>query len=83
LWHIANGITGLVFFVIAPVLYMKFGIVGICAAAVAVNVLIYLPYCMIISHRAFGQSIKSFDLKYFGPGALLFGLLLFVYFMTR
>lgn len=61
-WHVANGITGLVFAVSIYPTFDLFGLVGVaCALAVAYGGF-YMPYCMWHSYSEYHLKVKQFDL---------------------
>jgi O-antigen/teichoic acid export membrane protein len=74
-WHIANGVTGVLLIVLAVVFYRWLGAIGLPLAMLVVNLGFYGPYAIHYSSRAFGFGIFSFLNKTsLGPLALLSGM---------
>jgi hypothetical protein len=75
-WHIANGVTGVIFIVSALFAFQVWGVIGLPLAMLAGNVLFYCWYCARLSHRQFKLPWPGFDLRTFGaPLLLLLGYL--------
>ncbi len=74
-WHIANGVTGVLLIVFAVLFYRWWGAIGLPLAMLMVNLGFYSAYAIRYSSRAFGFGILSFLTKTsFGPLALLGGM---------
>jgi O-antigen/teichoic acid export membrane protein len=75
-WHIANGISGLLMLCLMPLLYGKYGIIGLPLGMLLGYALFYLPYSIIISYRAFKLHLSRYEITgILLPVAILFLLL--------
>lgn len=63
LFHIANGVGGILTILIALALFPKIGVIAFPISMIASSVLFYGWYCSISSHREFGFSWPYFDCK--------------------
>jgi hypothetical protein len=59
-WHIANGVTGILLIATALVLYRWQGALGLPTAMLLINMVFYSPYAISYSSRAFGFDIPAF-----------------------
>ncbi len=74
-WHIANGVTGVLLIALAFILYRWQGAMGLPLAMLMVNLFFYSLYAMKHSSRAFGFRILAFQKDTsLGPLALLAGM---------
>ena len=71
-WHIANGVAGLVMLIVIPIAYLQYGLIGFPLGIMAGYLLVYAPYSMYKSYRAFDLSVLSIDV----PANLLPGLII-------
>jgi O-antigen/teichoic acid export membrane protein len=60
-WHVANGISGLVMLVSIPMLYYAFGVIGLPLGALLGFGLFYLPYSISKSYSRFDLRFTTFD----------------------
>lgn len=67
LWHIANGITGLLMIVIALVLYPLYGVLGLPLAMLGAYGAFYTIYCSYHSYREYSLKFLVFEKKSFLP----------------
>lgn len=75
-WHIANGITGVIFIVAAWLLFPIFYAPAIPLAMLCANIGFYAWYCSSLSHRMFTLKWPAFDLAVVRGPAIAFGLYL-------
>ena len=61
-WHVANGVTGIIMIFMAVLFYKLLGVQGFPLAMLAAYLIFYCPYSMLHSYRAFGLD-KSFELS--------------------
>jgi hypothetical protein len=62
LWHIANGVSGIIMLVAIPIAYQRFQLLGFPLGIVIAYVVFYIPYCVRLSYREFKLNIGDFDL---------------------
>jgi len=61
-WHIANGIAGLIMLIAIPMFYSAYGVIGLPMGALAGFGGFYLPYSVIKSYKAFQIRPSRLDL---------------------
>lgn len=72
-WHIANGISGLLMLCLMPLLYGSYGVIGLPLGMLLGYLCFYLPYSITISYRAFKMHLSRQEFTgIFLPVAILF-----------
>lgn len=61
LWHIANGVTGVAMLALALMLYPAVGLAGLPLAMLLAYILLYTPYALYHSTRAFHLPLFKFE----------------------
>lgn len=62
-WHIANGVTGLIFIFVVTLTYAHLGVIALPIAMLAAYLSFYTWYCSRLSHRKFSLPWPWFDLR--------------------
>lgn len=62
-WHIANGVSGIIMLTAIPFAYERFGVLGFPLGILIGYVTFYVPYSMRLSYRAFKLRITDMDLS--------------------
>ncbi len=62
-WHIANGVSGIIMLLVIPFAYQRFGVLGFPLGVLIGYVAFYVPYSMRLSYRAFKLRITDMDLS--------------------
>lgn len=75
-WHIANGITGVVMLTLAVVLFPHLGVIALPLAMLLAYSCFYTPYAVFLSRRHYRYNLLRFEQKAIAlPAAALAGLL--------
>lgn len=78
-WHIANGVSGAIFLVVAALAYPQLGVLAFPLGLLAGSIGFYGWYSARLSHRAFRLPWPQFDLRTVGaPAACLLLFLIYV-----
>jgi hypothetical protein len=75
IWHIANGVTGIIFVTANLALYRRFGSTALPLALLIANAAFYSWYCVAQSHRILAVRFVEFEMRIVGPAltaALIF-----------
>lgn len=75
LWHVANGVSGVIMLVSMPVTYRFFGVIGFPLSIFLGYAFFYIPYSLRLSYRAFDLRFRSMDLVTAVPALALLCLL--------
>ena len=70
IWHVANGITGLLFISLLYPLYLRNGLVAFPIALLVANLAFYAWYSAIHSYREFGLNFVQFETRASLPAAI-------------
>jgi len=62
-WHIANGVSGIIMLTAIPFAYARFGVLGFPLGILIGYVTFYAPYSIRLSYRAFKLRITDMDLS--------------------
>ena len=62
-WHIANGVSGIIMLTAIPFAYERFGVLGFPLGILIGYVTFYVPYSMRLSYRAFKLRVTDMDLS--------------------
>lgn len=60
-WHKANGITGILIFILFPFFYYKYGMIGLPLSFLVSNLFFYMPYCLNKNYKHFKLNFIKFD----------------------
>lgn len=68
LWHIANGVTGLIILMFLYPALVYAGLYGVSVVVAFAYAVFYVPFCMVHSYRQYSLTFSDFDFKgLFGP----------------
>lgn len=77
-WHIANGVSGLIMLAVMPLAFSLFGVIGLPLGMLVGYACFYVPYSMMLSYRKFDILINGKNiLSMVGPVLILVILLVF------
>ena len=79
IWHIANGVSGIIYIIVAFVLYPYIGVFAFPVGMIAGYIGFYAWYSAGYSYRAVKMSFFSFEKDVFIPPAVLFIFSIFLF----